>query len=65
MQSSHANSEPKDSKGEAREEPIETREEDERRPGQTRRSKPQPTDFKVEILEFEGQLNPDDFLDWP
>ena len=21
-------------------------------------------DFRVEILEFEGQLNPDDFLDW-
>ena len=21
-------------------------------------------DFKVKILEFKGQLNPDDFLDW-
>jgi hypothetical protein len=45
--------------------PFGTSEEEEvREPRRRRRSKPSTMDFKVEIPEFEGQLNPDDFLDW-
>ena len=37
---------------------------EERRPRRVRHSKTSSMDFRVEILEFEGQLNLDDFLDW-
>ena len=40
-------------------------EDDEARKPRRRRGRKQTSmDFKVEILEFEGQLNPDEFLDW-
>jgi len=37
---------------------------EERRPRRARHAKQPCMDFKVEISEFEGQLNPDDFLNW-
>ena len=37
---------------------------EERRPRRSRRSNHHDMGFKVEIPEFEGQHNPDDFLDW-
>ena len=49
-----------DSRGEEEEE--EEEEEEVRRPRKRGRVKQQATDFRVEIPEFEGQLNPDDFL---
>ena len=39
-------------------------EELERRPRRARRGKQLAMDFKVEIPEFEGQLNPDEFIEW-
>jgi len=36
----------------------------ERRPIRARRGKQLALDFKVEIPEFEGQLNPDEFIEW-
>ena len=37
---------------------------EERRPRRSRRGKQLALDFTVEILEFEGQLHPDKFIDW-
>jgi len=39
-------------------------EDEERRPRRTRRGKQLAMDFKVEIPEFEGQLDSDDFVEW-
>ena len=45
--------------------PFATSDEDlERRPRRARRGKQLALDFKVEIPEFEGQLNPDEFIEW-
>ena len=35
-----------------------------RRPRIGRRFQPNQNDFRVEVMEFEGKLNPDDFLEW-
>jgi len=48
----------------AEEELSESSEEQVRRPRRTGQSKQQSMDLKVKIPKFEGQLNPDDFLDW-
>ena len=39
-------------------------EDGERWPKRTRQGKQLALDFKVEIPEFEGQLSPDEFIDW-
>jgi len=39
-------------------------EEDSREPRRTHGRRQTSMDFKVEIPEFEGQLNPDEFIDW-
>jgi len=45
--------------------PFATSDEDlERRPRRARTGKQLALDFKVEISEFEGQLNPDEFIEW-
>ena len=45
--------------------PFATSDEDrERRPRRTRRGNQLALDFKLEILKFEGQLNPDEFIGW-
>ena len=38
--------------------------EEERMLWRTRRGKHHTMDYKVEILMFEGQINPNDFLEW-
>lgn len=50
---------------ESEDNPFATSDEElERRPRRARRGKQLAMDFKVEIPEFEGQLNPDDFVEW-
>ena len=45
--------------------PFATSDEDlQRRPRRVRRGKQLALDFKVEIPKFEGQLNPDEFIEW-
>ena len=45
--------------------PFATSDEDlERRPRRSRKGKQLALDFKVEIPEFEGQLNLDEFIEW-
>ena len=45
--------------------PFATSDEDlERRPRRSRKGKQLTLDFKVEIPEFDGQLNPDEFVEW-
>jgi len=63
IQSSHSSSESKAPEEEAEEEASDSGEEV-RRPRRTRHAKQRSMDFKVQIPEFEEQLNPDDFLDW-
>jgi len=44
--------------------PDPSEEEEERRPRRRSRVRQQTMDFRVESLEFDEHLNPDDFLDW-
>jgi len=64
IQSSHSSD--SQSMGEESEgNPFATSDEDlERRPRRARRGKQLALDFKVDILEFEGQLNPNVFIEW-
>jgi len=63
IQSSRSSSEFEAQEEEAEEEASDSSLE-ERRPRRTRHAKQLSMNFKVQILEFEGQLNPDYFLDW-
>jgi len=63
VQSSRSSSESEAPREEAEEEASDFSLE-ERRHRRSRRSKQPSMDFKVEISKFEGQLNPNDFLDW-
>lgn len=61
----HSHSETHSVGEESEEQPLATSdEEEERRPRRARRPKQPFMDFKVEIPEFEGRLDPDEFLDW-
>jgi len=65
IQSSHSTSEPYSVKDESKDNPFAYSEDgEERRPRRSRRGKELAMDFKVEISEFEGQVNPDEFIDW-
>jgi len=64
MQSYHSPSESQSVDEESEGNPFATSDEDrEMRLGGIRRGKPLALDFKVEIPEFEGQLNSDEFID--
>jgi len=65
VQSSYSPSETHSVDKESEDHHFTTSEEDEeRRPRRTRRDKQHFMDFKVEIPEFEGRLDPDEFIDW-
>ena len=65
IQSSHSTSESHSVEEESEGKPFASSGEDEeRRSRRSGRGKQLALDFKVEILEFEGQLNPDEFIDW-
>ena len=63
IQSSRSRGGSEGSREEIDEEEASDSSQEERRPRRSRRSRPSNLDFKVEIPEFEGQLDPDDFLD--
>jgi len=62
---SFSRSQSAEEEGEPEGNPFGMSEEDEAREPRRRRGRKQTSmDFKVAIPEFEGQLNPDEFLDW-
>jgi len=65
IQSSHSTSGTGSAEEDTNNNPLASSDEDEeRRPRRTRRDKQPYMDFKVEIPEFEGRLDPDEFLEW-
>jgi len=65
IQSSHSTSESNLIEDGSKSNPFASSEEEEvRRPRRPRQAKKLASNFKVKILEFEGQLNLDEFVDW-
>jgi len=65
IQSFHSVKEFEPSEEEVESHPLDSSdEEEEQRPKRSRRTTHHAMDFKVDISEFEGKQNPDDFLDW-
>lgn len=65
IQSSHSTSGTESTEEDTESNPFASSDGDEeRRPRRTRRDKQSYMNFKVEIPEFEGRLDPDEFLEW-